>query len=92
MAAAAGTPSEMPRYFRLPLHAAPGAPGDRQGWVVAFPLPAGTQERFWGEGEHPVRRGAGTGAQPLPSALVWKRHQALQVPSLSSVTSQTPTL
>lgn len=46
----------MPRYFRLPLHAAPWRPGDGHGWVVAFLPPTGTQETFWGEGEHTVER------------------------------------
>lgn len=56
MAAEAGTPSKMPRYFRLPLHTAPWEPGDRQGWLVTSLPPTGTRETFWGEGEHTVER------------------------------------
>lgn len=59
----------------------------QQGHRTHFGVMASIQ---WGE--HPLGNGEGMKSQPLPSALVWKGHQALQVPSLSSVTSQTPTL
>lgn len=59
----------------------------QQGHRRRFGVRANTQWR-----EHPMGSGEGTGSQSLPIALVWKCHQALQVSSLSSVTSQTPTL
>lgn len=67
------------------------------GGIFVPSTPPGTPELFWGEGEHPTESttqglGRGRGLQPLPNALVWKRHPVLQVPLLSAVTSQTPTL
>lgn len=47
----------------------------------------GHGSRFGASVSAPWGLGRGWRLQPLPSALVWKRHQVPQVPLLSAVTS-----